>query len=1068
MPGSLSGTTVTVSPVTTTTYTVTGTAANGCTATATRTITVNPTPTVTATATSTTICSGSSTTLSASGATTYNWMPGNHNGTPWTVSPATTTTYTVTGTSTGCSSTATQLITVNPTPTVTTTTTSGTICSGNSTTITASGATTYSWMPGSLSGTTVTVSPATTTTYTVTGTSTGCTATATRTITVNPSPTVTATATSTSICAGSSTTLSASGATTYNWMPGNHNGANWTVTPAATTTYTVTGTSGGCTNTATVLITVTPTPTVTTTTTGGTICSGNSTTITASGATTYNWMPGSLSGTTVTVSPATTTTYTVTGTSGGCSSTATQLITVNPSPTVTTTTTGGTICSGNSTTITASGATTYNWMPGSLSGTTVTVSPASTTTYTVTGTSGGCSSTATQLITVNPTPTVTTTTTGGTICSGNSTTITASGATTYSWMPGSLSGITVTVSPATTTTYTVTGTSTGCSSTTTQLITVNPTPTVTTTTTGGTICSGNSTTITASGATTYSWMPGSLSGTTVTVSPATTTTYTVTGTSTGCTTTATRTITVNPSPTVSATATSTSICAGSSTTLSASGATTYNWMPGNHNGANWTVTPAATTTYTVTGTSTGCSSTATQLITVNPNPTVAATTTNATICAGSSTTLSASGATTYTWMPGNLSGASQTLSPATTTTYSVTGTDANGCTGTDVVSITVNALPIVTASASNNTICIGNSITLTASGASTYNWMPPNANGASITDAPLATTTYTVTGTDVNGCINTANVSVAVNALPVVTATSSSSNICTGSSVTLTASGASTYNWMPPNASGVSITDIPAATTSYTVTGTDVNGCINTATVSVTVNPLPDIVVSGDTLVCPGNAANLNASGATTYSWMPGSLTGNSVSVSPSSPTTYSVTGTDANGCSNSSTIFVNIDTPPSAPSITVNGNTMTSTVTGATYQWFLNGNPISGATNQSYTATQNGTYTVEVYDAAGCGSGQSSGIDPTGISVSQSVDFISLFPNPNDGHFHLSFTVSKTGNYVLEIHNMLGQIVYSENLNNFSGDFEKDIDLSVYGKGVYTIRLGNGEKESVIKTVVY
>jgi len=146
----------------------------------------------------------------------------------------------------------------------------------------------------------------------------------------------------------------------------------------------------------------------------------------------------------------------------------------------------------------------------------------------------------------------------------------------------------------------------------------------------------------------------------------------------------------------------------------------------------------------------------------------------------------------------------------------------------------------------------------------------------------------------------------------------------------------------------------------------------------------------------------------------------------------------------------------------------MTSTVTGATYQWFLNGNPIPGATSQSYTATQNGTYTVEVYDAAGCGSGQSTGIDPTGISSSQSVDFISLYPNPNDGHFHLNFNVSETDNYVLEIHNMLGQIVYSETLSDFKGTYNKDIDLSIYGKGVYVVRLKNANKETTIKTVVY
>ena len=1069
MPGNLSGSPVTVSPTTTTTYTVTGTNAAGCSNTATRPITVNPSPTVTATATSVSLCTGGSTTLSATGATTYNWMPGNHNGTPWTVTPATTTTYTVTGTTTGCTSTATLLITVTPTPTVTTTTTAATICSGSSTTITASGATTYAWMPGSLSGTTVTVSPATTTTYTVTGTSGTCTGTATRIITVNPSPTVTATATSATICSGSSTTLSATGASTYNWMPGNHNGTPWTVTPATTTTYTVTGTAvNGCTATATKLITVTPTPTVTTTTANASICSGSSTTITASGATTYAWMPGSLTGTTVTVTPATTTTYTVTGTSGTCTGTATQIITVTPTPTVTTTTTGATICNGSTTTITASGATTYAWMPGSLSGTTVTVSPTTTTTYTVTGTTGACTGTATRTITVNPSPTVTATATNASICVGGSTILSATGATTYNWMPGNHNGTPWTVTPATTTTYTVTGTAAGCTGTATLLITVTPTPTVTTTTTAASICNGDTTTITASGATTYAWMPGSLSGTTVSVHPTTTTTYTVTGTSGTCTGTATRTITVNALPIIVTTTATPTICAGNSATIFASGGITYTWTPGNMTGNSVTVSPTTSTVYTVYGTNAaGCTNSTVRVIVVNPSPTVTLTASASSICVGNSTSITASGASSYSWMPGSLTGSTVTVTPATTTTYTVTGTQS-GCTSTATQLITVSTPPTINTSTTANTICEGDSTTITASGASAYAWMPGNLTGTTVTVSPAANTTYTVTETS-SGCASTTTQLIAVNAAPSVTATSTPTIICVGGSVTLNATGAVTYNWLPQNTTGASIIDTPASSTTYTVTGTDAFGCTNTDSIFVTVNAIPTITVSGDTLICPGANATLNASGATTYAWMPGSLSGSSVIVTPSSATTYTVTGSDPIGCSNTATITVNINTAPAAPSISVNGVILTSTVTGVSYQWFLNGNPIVGATSQSYTATQNGSYTVEVYNAAGCGSGQSSAVvDPTGIESSSSVEFINLSPNPNDGHFQLNFNIVKEGNYILEIHNTLGQIVYSETLNNFNGIFSKQMDLSVYGKGVYSIRLKNATNETVIKTVVY
>jgi hypothetical protein len=784
-------------------------------------------------------------------------------------------------------------------------------------------------------------------------------------------------------------------------------------------------------------------------------------------------MPGNINGTPIVVTPAATTTYTVTGTGvNGCTSTATRTITVNPTPTVTATASSLSICSGNTVTLSASGATTYNWMPGNHNGQPWTTSPATTTTYTVTGTLGGCTSTATITITVGAPPVTTASASSNSICVGSSTTLTGGGAATYNWMPGNINGSPIVVSPAVTTTYTVTGsTGPGCQSTANITITVNALPVVTTSATSTTICDGSSTTITASGATTYNWMPGNLSGTSVTVSPNSTTTYTVTGTSgAGCTNTATQLITVNPSPTVTATASSSNICTGTGVTLTASGATTYNWMPGNLSGASVSDNPLVTTTYTVTGTAAnGCTNTATQTVTVNPTPTVTATASNSTICSGSSITLTGSGASTYTWMPGNLSGSSVTDSPATSTTYTVTGTDPSGCTNTATVAITVNAAPTVTATTSSSSICAGSSVTLTGSGASTYNWQPINANGSSVTDSPVSSMTYTVTGTDVNGCTNTGMVSVTVNALPTVVATASSNAVCFGTSVNLTGTGANTYVWQPINLTGSGVSDTPAATTTYTLTGTDANGCVNTDTETVAVYLQPTISITGLNVICPGNSVTLIASGGSTYVWQPGGQTTSSIVDTPVATTTYTVVGTDISGCTNSTTHTVTVDVPPTTPSITVNGSVLTSTVTGASYQWFLNGNPIPGATSQSYTATGLGSYTVEVYDAAGCGSGQSGAVvDPTGISTVNGVDFVSVVPNPNDGHFVLSFHVNKADNYVIEIHDMLGQIVYSEALNNFSGDYHKGVDLSIYGRGMYTIRLRNSNKETIVKSVTY
>jgi hypothetical protein len=972
MPGSLSGAAVAVTPSATTTYTVTGTDGNGCENTAQVTVSVNNLPTVSASASATSICAGASTTLSATGANTYVWNPGNLSGASVSVTPSATTTYTVTGTDgNGCEGVSTITITVNPLPTVAASASPAAVCPGGSSSLTATGAVTYVWNPGNLSGSPVSVTPSATTTYTVTGTdANGCDNTDVVTVTVNSLPTVTASASATSICTGASTTLNASGAVSYSWMPGSLSGASVTVSPTATTTYTVTGTdANGCENTAQITITVNPLPTVGASASPAAVCPGGSSTLTGTGAVSYVWNPGNLSGTSVTVTPSATTTYTVTGTdANGCVNTDVTTVTVNPLPVVDATASPLTICVGGSSTLAATGASTYTWMPGSLSGSSVTVSPTTTTTYTVTGTdANGCVNTDVVTVTVNPLPTITASTTNSTICAGASTTLNASGGNTYTWMPGSLTGASVSVTPSATTTYTVTGTNTGtgCSNTAIVTITVNPLPTVAASASPAAICVGGSSTLSATGASTYMWMPGSLTGSSVTVSPTATTTYTVTGTdANGCTNTATETVTVNALPTVAATASPATICVGASSTLAATGAATYSWMPGSLSGASVSVTPSATTTYTVTGTdANGCQGTDVVTVTVNPLPTITASATSTSICAGASTTLNASGGNTYTWMPGSLTGASVSVTPSATTTYTVTGVDANGCSNTQTVTITVNPLPTVVASASSTSICTGNSVTLSATGASTYTWNPGSLTGASVSVTPSATTTYTVTGVDANGCSNTATITITVGAQPTITASSSPAAICIGGSTTLTATGGVTYNWMPGSLSGASVSVTPTATTTYTVTGTVSPGCFNTATVTVTVNPLPVIVASASSsTICTGASTTLSATGASTYTWNPGSLSGASVSVSPTATTTYTVTGVDANGCSNTQTITITVNPLPtvtastSAAAICIGGSATLSATGADTYVW--NPGNLSGASvTVSPTATT--TYTV-------------------------------------------------------------------------------------------------------------
>lgn len=690
----------------------------------------------------------------------------------------------------------------------------------------------------------------------------------------------------------------------------------------------------------------------------------------------------------------------------GCADTVIKTVTILAPPNVTASGNQA-ICIGatTSTNITASGAVSYTWSPSTgLSCTSCaspTANPTTTTTYIVTGTDGnGCTDTASVTVTVNNKPNVSATANNTSICAGSTATLTASGANTYAWTPtGSLSCSTctsTTATPAVSTTYIVTGTdANGCTDTGNVTITVNTAPNVTATA-NQTICIGSTSTLTANGASTYVWSPvGSLSCSTCAspvATPNTTTTYTVTGTdANGCTDTGMVTVTVNQQPTVSA-GSNTSVCDGQPATLTASGASTYLWSPAATLSCSTCVSPVATptsaTTYTLVGTdANGCMDTATVTVGINSKPNVTATANRTAVCAGSTATLTASGATSYTWVPAGTLSCSTCVSPVATptaiTTYTVTGTDANGCVDTGNVTITVNALPVVTANA-NQTICNGSSATLTANGATTYAWTPTGSLSCSTCASPVATptttTTYTVTGTDANGCINTATTTVNVNAKPTVTA-SSNVAICNGASTTLTAGGATTYVWTPAGtlscSTCVSPVATPTTTTTYTVTGTDGNGCTNTATVTVTVNNKPNVTAAGSNVICEGSGTTLTANGASTYVWTPATglscITCTSPTASPVVNTTYIVTGTDANGCTDTGIITVTVNTRP-----TVNagldreiclGSSVSLSASGAsTYQWSPStGLSCSSCASPNASPTVTTTYSVIGVDANSC-----------------------------------------------------------------------------------------------------
>ncbi len=346
------------------------------------------------------------------------------------------------------------------------------------------------------------------------------------------------------------------------------------------------------------------------------------------------------------------------------------------------------------------------------------------------------------------------------------------------------------------------------------------------------VCAGNTTTLTATATGTISWFNAASGGTAITtgstvVSSNTLTagTYTYYAEAATCTVSAVRTavsFTVNPAPTL--TANSGSVCSGQSFTIVPGGAATYTYSGGSN-----VVTPSSGTTYSVTGTSAqGCLSANAAISSVTVHATPILTANSGSVCSGQSFTIVPGGAATYTY-----SGGSSVVTPSSGTSDSITGTSVQGClsANTAVSSVTVYARPTITAG--SGSVCSGQSFTIVPGGAATYTY-----SGGSSVVTPSSSTTYSVTGTSAQGCLsaNTAVSSVTVYARPTITAGSSNSVICSGQTVTLTATGsAATYTWST-NSNSPGIVVSPTVTTTYTVNGTNAQGCTTMASVTQSVS----------------------------------------------------------------------------------------------------------------------------------------------------------------------------------------------------------------------------------------
>lgn len=378
----------------------------------------------------------------------------------------------------------------------------------------------------------------------------------------------------------------------------------------------------------------------------------------------------------------------------------------------------------------------------------------------------------------------------------------------------------------------------------------------------------------------------------------------------------------------------------------------------------------------------------------------------------------------------------------------------------------------------DTTICLGDDVQLGVSssfaGIDTVVWSPTAS--LDLTDpvnpiaTPAVTTTYIVALTNTYGCTDYDTVTVNVVPLPGPEIQSSGPlGFCLGDQVTLTAvdttNGAASFQWNTGDTTQ-SITVDSAGI--YSVLLTDTNTCSSQSQVSISVFALPNIVAGADTGFCQSSSIVMCAAGGVQYAWSPSFGVSDTTiacpTFGPTSSTTYTVTGVDTNGCASTDSVTLFLFPQPSVPVISQNVQTLTST-SATTYQWYYNGNPIAGATSQSYVPTQNGTYYVMITDTNGCGSFSGNFVmNDVSINEIQSDGEMTIYPNPNNGTFMIVADL-RGQSAMLEVLSLTGQLVYAESLpGNASSRKEMNTTLD---NGSYFVRITRNDGSVLTGRVV-
>jgi hypothetical protein len=347
---------------------------------------------------------------------------------------------------------------------------------------------------------------------------------------------------------------------------------------------------------------------------------------------------------------------------------------------------------------------------------------------------------------------------------------------------------------------------------------------------------------------------------------------------------------VVPNPSLSFSPSTASVCPGQSQVFTISGANSYTWLPSSTStlisSTSIVAKSSLTGFYSARGEKDGCySDQKNAIMIVLSAPIVSVSALSPTVCSGVSTALMAEGnSTSYLWSPSYLlntaSGATVFASPNTTQSFTVTGS-LNSCSTSAVISVSVVAVPKITAQASQSVVCEGYSTVLSASGAGSYIWNPTSGlnqpTGSAVIASPVNDITYIVRG--FNGiCTGSAAVNIKTVKLPDMQIWASQTQVCKGASATVTLSGAQNYSWSPSTGivSGGDpsrVTIVPPFSTNYTISGSNSSGsvlCSEQVNYSLTVLPEIRPQVPAAVSICEGERTTLYARGGNTYKWSPG------------------------------------------------------------------------------------------------------------------------------------------------------------------------------------------------------